>query len=126
MNIKKLLGKRIQEIRKPGGLTQEKVAEIIGMEPASLSNIENGRFYPTSENLEKIINTLGVKPADLYSFEHLAPEQELIAEMNSAMQNDDKLTKLMYNFFKTVKKRNDFRHSFYLGVRRLELLTLSL
>ena len=103
MDIKKLLGKRIQEIRKSKGLTQEKVAEIIGMEPASLSNIENGRFYPTSENLEKIINTLGVKPADLYSFEHLAPEQELIAEMNSAMQKDYKLTKLMYKFFKTVK-----------------------
>ena len=60
MDIKKLLGKRIKEVRKSKGLTQEQVAEIIGMEPASLSNIENGRYYPTSDNLEKIINVLGV------------------------------------------------------------------
>jgi transcriptional regulator with XRE-family HTH domain len=53
MDIKKLLGKRIQEIRKSKKLTQEQVAEIIEMEPASLSNIENGKYYPTAENLEK-------------------------------------------------------------------------
>lgn len=103
MDIKKLLGKRIKEVRKSKGLTQEQVAEIIGMEPASLSNIENGRYYPTSDNLEKIINVLGVKPSELYSFEHLAPEPELISEMNEAMQNDFKLTQLMYKFFQAVK-----------------------
>lgn len=103
MDIKKLLGKRIKEVRKSKGLTQEQVAEIIGMEPASLSNIENGRYYPTSDNLEKIINVLGVKPSELYSFEHLAPEPELISEMNEAMKNDFKLTQLMYKFFQAVK-----------------------
>ena len=103
MDIKKLLGKRIKEVRKSKGLTQEQVAEIIGMEPASLSNIENGRYYPTSDNLEKIINVLGVKPSELYSFEHLAPEPELISEMNEAMQNDFNLTQLMYKFFQAVK-----------------------
>ena len=103
MDIKKLLGKRIKEIRKAKGFTQEQVAEIIGMEPASLSNIENGRYYPTSDNLEKIIKVLEVKPSDLYSFEHLAPEPEIINEMNEAMKNDFKLTQLMYKFFQAVK-----------------------
>lgn len=103
MDIKKLLGKRIQEIRKAKGLTQEKVAEIINMEPASLSNIENGRYYPTADNLQKIIKVLKVKPAELYTFEHLAPEPDLIKEMKQAMQNNDNLTKIMYKFFLTVK-----------------------
>ena len=56
MNIKKLLGKRIQEIRKSKKLTQEYVAELVGIEVVSLSNIENGKYYPTAENLKKIIN----------------------------------------------------------------------
>ena len=103
MNIKKLLGKRIQEIRKSKGLTQERVAEIINMEPASLSNIENGRYYPTADNLQKIIEVLGVKPAELYTFEHLAPNEQLIAEMNETMKHNEKITQLMYKFFQTIK-----------------------
>lgn len=38
-NIKNLLGKRIKEIRKRRGLTQEKLAELAGIEIPSLSNI---------------------------------------------------------------------------------------
>lgn len=45
-NIKSLLGKRIKEIRKKRGLTQEKLAELAGIETPSLSNIENGKNYP--------------------------------------------------------------------------------
>ena len=40
-NIKHLLGKRIKEIRKRRGFTQEKLAELAGIEIPSLSNIEN-------------------------------------------------------------------------------------
>lgn len=103
MDIKKLLGKRIQEIRKSKKLTQEQVAEIIEMEPASLSNIENGKYYPTAENLEKILAVLEIKPSELFVFEHLAPKEELLTEMTALMQNNDKLTRLMYKFFQLVK-----------------------
>lgn len=40
MNIKFLLGKRIQEIRKNRHLTQEKLAEVVGLDVSSISNIE--------------------------------------------------------------------------------------
>lgn len=103
MDIKKLLGKRIQEIRKFKKLTQEQVAEIIEMEPASLSNIENGKYYPTAENLEKILSALETKPSELFAFEHLAPKEELLSEMNLSMQDNEKLTRLMYKFFQLVK-----------------------
>ena len=39
MDKKKLLGKRIKEIRKARGLTQEKLAELIDIETCSLSAI---------------------------------------------------------------------------------------
>ena len=52
MNIKKLLGKKIQQIRKKRKLTQEYVAEIVGIETSSISNIENGKYYHSERNGE--------------------------------------------------------------------------
>ena len=57
-NTKKLLGTRIKEIRKAKGLTQEQLAESIGIEIPSLSNIENGKTYPSSDTIEGLIQVL--------------------------------------------------------------------
>ena len=46
MDIRKQVGKKIQKIRKSKGFTQEKLAELIGIEPPSLSYIETGKFSP--------------------------------------------------------------------------------
>jgi len=102
MNIKNLLGKRIQEIRKRKHLKQEQLAEMINIETASLSNIERGKYYPTADNLDKILKVLNVTPRELFDFEHLAPKEELINEMTAAMNKDTGLTELMYKFFKTI------------------------
>lgn len=103
MNIKKLLGKKIQEIRKSKKLTQEYVAEKIGIETTCLSNIENGRYYPTSENLEKIISILSVKPSELFNFEYIQPQAQIIEEMYESMKQNEKLARLMYKFYMTIK-----------------------
>lgn len=103
MNIKKLLGKRIQEIRKSKKMTQEYLSELIGIEPASLSNIENGKYYPTAENLDKILSVLNVKPGELFEFEHHASQDELLDEMYTAMKSNKELTVLMYKFYNSVK-----------------------
>lgn len=102
-NIKKLLGKRLQEIRKHKKMTQEQVAELVGMETPSISNIENGKYFPGAENLDRIMNVLGVRPSEIFFFESLAPKDELIQEMYDAMQNDEKLARLMYKFYLSVK-----------------------
>ena len=41
MDRKILIGLKIKEIRKKSNLTQEQFSEKIGIEPPSLSNIEN-------------------------------------------------------------------------------------
>ena len=100
MNIKKLLGKRIQEIRKRKKLTQENVAELINIETGSLSNIENGKYYPTAENLEKILNVLEISPNELFHFEHLQDSDSMIREINQILnQNPAKIK----DFYKIVK-----------------------
>ncbi len=103
MNIKKLLGKRLQEIRKSRKLTQEQVAELVGIETPSISNIEVGKYFPSAENLDKILAILDIKPVDIFTFESLAPREELIQEMLTAMNKDEKLTRLMYKFYLSVK-----------------------
>ena len=48
-NIKKLLGQRIKELRKSKKITQEKLAEKIGIGTSNISYIENGN-QPLSEH----------------------------------------------------------------------------
>lgn len=103
MNIKKLLGKRIQDIRKFNKLTQEQLAEYIEVDTSSISNIENGKYYPSAENLEKILKVLDVKPSELFVFESNAPTEELIEEMIDAMRNNPDLVRMMYKFYLSIK-----------------------
>lgn len=46
MNIKKLLGKRIKELRKNKGITQEALSEKAGIDSKHLSRIECGVNFP--------------------------------------------------------------------------------
>ena len=100
MDIKALLGKRIKEIRCANKLTQEAVAEIIEMETASLSNIERGKYYPTAENLEKILVALKTTPHELFNFEHHQDNKTLQDEIVRILeQNPDKIK----DIYKIVK-----------------------
>ena len=50
-DIKKLLGRRIKELRESKDLTQEQLAEKIGIGQRNLSKIECGNNFVTSETL---------------------------------------------------------------------------
>ena len=65
MDKKKLIGKRIKEIRKAKNLTQEKLAELIDIETGSLSAIESGRHYPSLPTLIKISEVLNIETKSL-------------------------------------------------------------
>lgn len=101
IELKKSLGKKIQQIRKKKGFTQEKLAEIIGIEVPSMSNIETGKFAPSVETLQKLSIALEVKPSEFYTFEEVLPKQ-MCQQMQTAMQANEKLTKIMYKFFQSI------------------------
>lgn len=102
-NIKNMLGKRIKEIRKRRGYTQEKLAELASIETPSMSNIENGKNYPNFETLEKISKALNVKPYELYIFDYYFTCENLIDEMTKYMKQDEELTRKMYKFFICIR-----------------------
>lgn len=66
MDNKILLGKRLRELRLRKGLSQEKLAELAKIEPTSLSNIENGRNYPSFGTLENIMKELDTDFATVF------------------------------------------------------------
>ena len=76
--IKKLLGKRIREVRILRNLTQEDLSELTDIGASSISKIESGHFHPTDENLEKIANALKIEPYKLYMFNHQKDTKTLI------------------------------------------------
>ncbi len=104
-NIKILLGLRIREIRKLNKLTQEQLAEKIGIEIPSLSNIENGKNYPNSETIEKIAKGLNVEIFELFIFEHLKEPDynKMLEELTSILKKDTKLLKTIYKITLNLK-----------------------
>lgn len=64
--LPKILGKRIQKIRKGIGLTQEELAEKVGISRAYMGYIEQGRYSASLEVIEKIAKVLRIKISDLF------------------------------------------------------------
>lgn len=53
-----VIGKRIKSRRQKLNITQEKLADHVGISVVYLSKIENGRVYPTLETLSNICTEL--------------------------------------------------------------------
>lgn len=66
--IEKVLGKRIAEIRKSNGLTQENLAEKTGYSVEFISLVERGLNAPSVAGLAKIAKALKVEVKDLFDF----------------------------------------------------------
>ena len=91
--IKKLLGKRIREVRILKNLTQEDLSELTDIGASSISKIESGHFHPTDENLEKIAKALKIEPYKLYMFNHQKDTRELIEDLENILKcaTDDEI-----------------------------------
>lgn len=77
MNLQTKLGKRIQELRKLKGYSQEKFAEQIDIAINTMSNIERGNAFMTASTLERIVDVLNVTPRELFTFEKEVDKQDL-------------------------------------------------
>jgi transcriptional regulator with XRE-family HTH domain len=91
MDVKKLLGQRIKELRTAKRLKQSELAEAIGIEPRSVSKMESGCHFPKDTHLEKIANILNVEIKDLFDFSSLPEEkEEILKAINRILNNADK------------------------------------
>lgn len=66
MNILEKFGKRLSELRKQQGISQEKFALKIGMDRAYYSSIENGKHSVSLEKIAIIANGLNLSLEELF------------------------------------------------------------
>lgn len=100
MKLTKNFGKRLKEIRKRKGLSQQQLAELVGMESTNnISKLESGEQLPKKENLEKICEVLNVDVKELFDFGHLKNRSEIIKEITQVL---DKLALKDLQYFKRV------------------------
>ena len=59
------LGKKIIEMRKNKNLSQEQLAEVLNVSRKTISNWENGKFYPDIDALVKISKCFNISLDDL-------------------------------------------------------------
>lgn len=98
-SLKQKFGRRVKELRKSKGLTQEQIAELINIEPPNVSKLENGLHFPQPEKIEKIAKALDVTIHDLFDFEHIQKKQDLIKHIKSMIDElDIKALELVYKF----------------------------
>lgn len=72
-----LFGARIRELRKGRGLSQDQLAEVIGIDQKHMSRIELGKSYPSLDRLMRIAEALQVPLPSLFEFMHLeSPETQ--------------------------------------------------
>lgn len=66
ITISEIFGTNLKNIRKKLGLTQEKFAELIGIQTRSVTAIENAKFMPTPKNIDKICKKLKKPVSELF------------------------------------------------------------
>lgn len=86
MSIKKQLGAKIKRLRQKNGLTQEQLAEKIDIATRTLCGIENGENFVTSETLEKFLDVFNITLSELFAFNHIKPQEELVSEIIKDVQ----------------------------------------
>ena len=75
-------GKRLKQIRKKRGMTQETLAELLCLSADSISNYENGRTTCMPEHVTKICQILNISADYLY----LGLEKELLQSSRETME----------------------------------------
>lgn len=71
MNTKILekLGKNIKKYRLESNLTQEQLAEIVGIHPTYVGKLEMGKNNPSVKMLFKITRALKISFCDIFDFD---------------------------------------------------------
>ena len=97
MDLKEMIGSRIQEIRNKKGITQDQLSEKVGISPKYLSSIERGKENPTLNTILKLAQSLDVNLDEFFThleIEDPAKRKSMIIEMLDEA-DEDKL-KLAY------------------------------
>jgi len=63
------LGAVFRKYRKLRGLTQEKLAEMLGVSERGIMYLENGKYYPKFETLYRLVRMLNIPPECIFNLD---------------------------------------------------------
>ncbi|MFO8065528.1 MAG: helix-turn-helix transcriptional regulator [Spirochaetia bacterium] len=87
--LQRVVGRNIKATRKGLGLTQEALAQRIGLSPSFVGELETGSKYPSAVTLERISEALSLRPYQLFLEEHdweLRDRLETVTEMHRELK----------------------------------------
>ena len=80
--VEELLGRKVATYRTRSELTQEALAEKVGVAPETISRLERGASVPSLRMLEKIAHGLHVELRDLFDFrDSRSPKDRALDEL---------------------------------------------
>lgn len=79
-------GKRVRYFRNLARLTQEDLAPLLGLEPGTISYIENGKNNISFAKLPKLCEALKIEPWQLFVFDDL-PDVDKINEITKVLES---------------------------------------
>ena len=69
-------GARLRTVREAGGLTQQRLADLLSVRAGTVSQMEAGDLSPTFTTIAAVARVLHVRIADLMDFEGSLPQAE--------------------------------------------------
>jgi len=75
-SLKDIFSRKLRENRRKRGLTQEKLAETVGISTHYLAMLETARNFPTSDTLERLAAALEIPVYELFIVDP-SPREEL-------------------------------------------------
>ena len=94
---------KINEINKELTASEEIKEELVELVEIPEIPSEEPSFKIDFTELKKISEIFNIYPYELYMFEHLRPADELKKELFSALDENEKLLRLVYKFYRTIK-----------------------
>ena len=74
-NVTVNLGKRIKELRKENGISQEKLALLTGLDRTYITSVENGKRNVSIINIERIVNSLNTNLPNFFDSDYFRDEE---------------------------------------------------
>ena len=101
--FKEKFAKNLRDIRKSRKLTQEQLAELVGVDFRYISLLENAKSFPPCDLIEKLVKALNINYSELFAFDEDLSREEIENRLGELIKFiSDKNLKILYNIAKEI------------------------
>lgn len=101
--FKEKFAKNLRDISKSRKLTQEQLAELVGVDFRYISLLENAKSFPSCDLIEKLVKALNINYSELFAFDEDLSREEIENRLGELIKFiSDKNLKILYNIAKEI------------------------